>query len=503
MKNQFTVLPEVAKYLEEARLLTGEALATSLTNTTLAFWHDLVSKFVNAPSEHDIHQHGVDGNFLCLKMTPGADVIESVYDRVIDRADDLTKALNDKFGKKVFQTKLSRDGGELSVLVAFVESDGGVFQCKSEAEGGSYAVALRCPNGEQLKIAFSAMAQVPTPDADMDGDIDANDAPELEDAQQYDEEVEQIDEIHDRYMRAHGKKASGKSMYWMFTTKRSGDPKGDIYRHKGNDTVSAAATAARKHFGTNDVYVMEDVQQYDEGMATESTSNTQDYVNHLLSKALRQAGISCKVVKKIGQTTYYCDNGYVIVNDGVGITVMKNSEEEVYIGQPRLNYRKAVELVSTEVQQEAKEDEIDSEDMDPSLAPEMEVDPDYELPQNIVINDEFELSAEDQDLYDLAKKVYHQAETGSDLEKLSYGIMAHLKSMIVAGKSMNTEARKKAELLLGRLCNEEVAGTSVAGAIAGGQSPAPAVVADAGPRKKTKHKFVTLQRHGMSGGPFS
>lgn len=339
MKNQFTVLPEVAKYLEEARLLTGEALATSLTNTALAFWHDLVSKFVNAPSEHDIHQHGVDGNFLCLKMTPGADVIESVYDRVIDRADDLTKALNDKFGKKVFQTKLSRDGGELSVLVAFVESDGGVFQCKSEAEGGSYAVALRCPNSEQLKIAFNAMAQVPTPDADMDGDIDANDAPELEDEQQYDE---------------------------------------------GTDS----------------------------------------------------------------------------------------------------------------------KDEIDSEDMDPSLAPEMEVDPDYELPQNIVIN-EGELSNEDQSLYDLAKKVYHQAETGSDLEKLAYGIMAHLKSMIVAGKSMNTEAREKAELLLGRLCNEEVAGTSVAGAIAGGQSPAPAVVADAGPRKKTKHKFVTLQRHGMSGGPFS
>ena len=421
MKNQFTVLPEVAKYLEEARLLTGEALATSLTNTTLAFWHDLVSKFVNAPSEHDIHQHGVDGNFLCLKMTPGADVIESVYDRVIDRADDLTKALNDKFGKKVFQTKLSRDGGELSVLVAFVESDGGVFQCKSEAEGGSYAVALRCPNGEQLKIAFNAMAQVPTPDADMDGDIDANDAPDLEDA-----------------------------------------------------------------------------QQYDVGMATESTSNTQDYVNHLLSKALRKAGIDCKVDKKINHTSYYCANGYVIVVDGVGITVMKDGEEVDYISQPRLDYRKAVDLV-----QEAKEDEIDGEDMDPSLAPEMEVDPDYELPQNIVINDEFELSAEDQDLYDLAKKVYHQAETGSDLEKLAYGIMAHLKSMIVAGKSMNVEAREKAELLLGRLCTEEVAGTSVAGAIAGGQSPSPAVVADAGPRKKTKHKFVTLQRHGMSGGPFS
>jgi hypothetical protein len=391
-------------------------------------------------------------------MTPGADVIESVYDRVIDRADDLTKALNDKFGKKVFQTKLSRDGGELNVLVAFVESDGGVFQCKSEADGGSYAVALRCPNDDQLKIAFNAMAQVPTPDADMDGDIDANDAPDLEDA-----------------------------------------------------------------------------QQYNEGMA----SNTQDYVDRRLVKALNKAGISYKAVKKAGYTSYEIWPGYEIVNDGKGITVMKDGKKEDYFDRPKRNYKKAVEqvkigrrhhvqrrlytaralgpdidlgeemddlgmaveLVGAEVQQEAKEDEIDSEDMDPSLAPEMEVDPDYELPQNIVIN-EGELSAEDQGLYDLAKKVYHQAETGSDLEKLSYGIMTHLKSMVVAGTTMNTEARKKAELLLGRLC-EDVPGTSVAGAIAGGQSPAPAVVSDAGPRKKTKHKFVTLQRHGMTGGPFS
>ena len=74
------------------------------------------------------------------------------------------------------------------------------------------------------------------------------------------EEVEQVDEIHDRYMRAHGKKASGTGK-WMFTTKRMGDvDHKDMYHHKGNDTVSVAAKAAQKHFGTKNVYVMEEVE---------------------------------------------------------------------------------------------------------------------------------------------------------------------------------------------------------------------------------------------------
>lgn len=77
---------------------------------------------------------------------------------------------------------------------------------------------------------------------------------------------EGADEIHDRYKRSHGKKASGKSSNWIFTTKRSGDPD-DTYQHKGNDTVQAAAAAARKHFGTKDVYVMEGADQLEEDIA--------------------------------------------------------------------------------------------------------------------------------------------------------------------------------------------------------------------------------------------
>ena len=72
------------------------------------------------------------------------------------------------------------------------------------------------------------------------------------------EEVE-LDEIHDRYIRSHGKKASGRGR-WLFSTKRMGDVSHkDMYQHPEHDTVSKAAAAARKHFGTKDVYVMEEI----------------------------------------------------------------------------------------------------------------------------------------------------------------------------------------------------------------------------------------------------
>lgn len=91
------------------------------------------------------------------------------------------------------------------------------------------------------------------------------------------EEVEQIDEIHDRYMRAHGKKASGRGK-WMFTTKRMGDvDHKDMYHHKGNDTVSVAAKAAQKHFGTKNVYVMEEVE-LDEGRAQDMQQKVKDKI---------------------------------------------------------------------------------------------------------------------------------------------------------------------------------------------------------------------------------
>lgn len=70
--------------------------------------------------------------------------------------------------------------------------------------------------------------------------------------------TEDINEnVHARYMRAHGKKASGEGN-WMFTTKRMGDVDDkDMFDHNGK--FSDALKAAQKHFKTKDVYVMESV----------------------------------------------------------------------------------------------------------------------------------------------------------------------------------------------------------------------------------------------------
>lgn len=81
------------------------------------------------------------------------------------------------------------------------------------------------------------------------------------------EEEVQLDEMHDRYMRSHGKKASGRGG-WMFTTKRMGDVDFDndkeFYQHPGQETLSKAAAAAKKALGTKNVYVMESVEQIEE-----------------------------------------------------------------------------------------------------------------------------------------------------------------------------------------------------------------------------------------------
>lgn len=71
------------------------------------------------------------------------------------------------------------------------------------------------------------------------------------------EEAEQQTEgvKHDRYMRSHGKKASG-SGGWFFTTKAMGEPSDDEV-FSGNGRLSDVAKQAQKHFKTKDVYVME------------------------------------------------------------------------------------------------------------------------------------------------------------------------------------------------------------------------------------------------------
>jgi len=62
---------------------------------------------------------------------------------------------------------------------------------------------------------------------------------------------------HDRYMRSHGKKASG-SGGWFFTTKAMGEPSDDEV-FSGNGRLSDVAKQAQKYFKTKDIYVMEDL----------------------------------------------------------------------------------------------------------------------------------------------------------------------------------------------------------------------------------------------------
>ena len=77
---------------------------------------------------------------------------------------------------------------------------------------------------------------------------------------------EAIEVSHDRYMRSHGKKASGGQGSWMFTHKRMGDvDHKDMFHSKGKfaDAAKAAKAWAKKN-GHSTVYVMESVD-LDEG----------------------------------------------------------------------------------------------------------------------------------------------------------------------------------------------------------------------------------------------
>jgi hypothetical protein len=180
--------------------LSGEKLSAHLTNITMAFWYDLTSPIAASPDSYDIHSHGVDGPYRCLKMTPGADVIDGLYDRIQDKAADLEKALNKAFNTKAFDLKVRREGGELDLLVAFVSAEGGIFQCNSTVEGGSYGVALRIPNDEEMKVTFDSMAQVPAPsnvddepEMDVEPEADLDDIPELDPEAEVEEEVDLLE----------------------------------------------------------------------------------------------------------------------------------------------------------------------------------------------------------------------------------------------------------------------------------------------------------------------
>ena len=84
------------------------------------------------------------------------------------------------------------------------------------------------------------------------------------------ENMEEAVEVrHDRYMRSHGKKASGGSGMWMFTHKDRGDVdynnKKEVHTAQGKfSDAKKSAQAWAKENGHHSVYVMEEVEQIDE-----------------------------------------------------------------------------------------------------------------------------------------------------------------------------------------------------------------------------------------------
>jgi hypothetical protein len=79
------------------------------------------------------------------------------------------------------------------------------------------------------------------------------------------------DVMHDRYMRAHGKKAQGQGM-WAFTTKRTGDPSdSEMHIVAKNINLGDAAKEAMKALNNKSVYVMEETQVQDLEEAVKTT----------------------------------------------------------------------------------------------------------------------------------------------------------------------------------------------------------------------------------------
>lgn len=112
-------------------------------------------------------------------------------------------------------------------------------------------------------------------DIDNDGDTDKSDKylharrKAIGKALRKEDLDEAVEVRHDRYMRSHGKKASGGSGQWMFTHKDRGDVNynDDKEVHAANgkfaDAKKSAQAWAKKH-GHSSVYVMEGVEELEE-----------------------------------------------------------------------------------------------------------------------------------------------------------------------------------------------------------------------------------------------
>jgi hypothetical protein len=109
------------------------------------------------------------------------------------------------------------------------------------------------------------------------------------------------------------------------------------------DTPGQEITKGKKMKTFKDV-----LQKIDES-SIDINESTRDYVDNILPKALKKAGVKCNIIKKQSYTSYDCGNGYQIINNGVGIEVKKDiprGKDVFYYNKPRLDYKKAVSQVS-------------------------------------------------------------------------------------------------------------------------------------------------------------
>lgn len=118
-----------------------------------------------------------------------------------------------------------------------------------------------------------------------------------------DDDVQYETVLHNRYERAHGKKANSREVAtWVFTTKEMGNvdynnPK-QVYFAKGPQKLGAAGKEAAKALGTKYVYVMENVNESE----TLEEKNTEQFVWKDINMAMSYNGIKPATILRVLMT---------------------------------------------------------------------------------------------------------------------------------------------------------------------------------------------------------
>lgn len=73
-------------------------------------------------------------------------------------------------------------------------------------------------------------------------------------------------------------------------------------------------------------------------------NNVRSYVDNVIGKELKKQGVFAKVSNKIGFTSYSVGK-WTVINDGTAIIVKKDGKEVEYFNTPKLDYKKAIEMI--------------------------------------------------------------------------------------------------------------------------------------------------------------